>query len=54
MSTHFSEQHIALIFRVKDKPSKLYLPQDFTLVSCSIFSSAQKMEAVCSSEISVD
>jgi hypothetical protein len=36
------------------KDSRLCLPPAFTLVSCSAYSSTLKMEAICSSETSVD
>jgi hypothetical protein len=46
-STDASEERIASIFRVE------CLPPAFTLVSCSAYS-ALKLEAICSSEMSVD
>jgi hypothetical protein len=39
---------------VESQPSRACLPPDITLVSCSAYSSNLKMEAICSSETSVD
>jgi hypothetical protein len=60
-STYVSEEHIASIFRVEEYAeqetslkAKLCLPPALTLVSCSAYYSTLKMEAICSSEASVD
>jgi hypothetical protein len=45
---HFQGQRIGLA------RNQLYFPPDFTLVSCSAYSSTLKMEAICSSEATVD